>query len=148
MFVWRVPQQVRRSRFLLHLYETGRALQPKGGERVFLSSRLSIDPCGPASNRGGSPAGKISVVRYRTLSIIPVITDEDGFPAEEQLFPSTTKILQKLVPLWAYSIHEWTQILGRGPDGRPYFLDNRELQWANPTLSTPPQWPSSRPSLI
>ena len=28
-------------------------------------------------------------------------------------------------------------ILGRGPDGRPYFIDGRELQWVNPNLRTP-----------
>ena len=43
-----------------------------------------------------------------------------------------------LVPLWEHSIHAWAQILGRSPDGRPYFFDDRELQWANPTLCTPP----------
>jgi hypothetical protein len=69
---------------------------------------------------------------------IPIITDEDGCPAEEQPFPPKTKILQKLVPLSEHSIHTWAQILGRGRDGRPYFLDDRELQWTNPTLCTPP----------
>jgi hypothetical protein len=68
---------------------------------------------------------------------IHTITDENGCPAEEQPFPPTTIILQKLVPLWEHSIHEWAQILGRGLYGRPYFLDDRELQWANPTLRTP-----------
>ena len=60
-----------------------------------------------------------------------------GCPAEEQHFPPPTKFLQRLVPLWEHSIHDWEQILGRGPDCLPYFLDGRELQWANPTMRTP-----------
>ena len=44
VFVTRVPQLVRRSRFLLRIYKVGPALQPKGGEHVYLSSRRSIDP--------------------------------------------------------------------------------------------------------
>jgi hypothetical protein len=40
----RVPHHVRRSHFLLRLYEVGPALQPKGGEHVYLSSRRNIDP--------------------------------------------------------------------------------------------------------
>ncbi len=58
---------------------------------------------------------------------IPIITDEDGCPEEEQPFPPPTKILQRLVPLWEHSIIDWARILGRDPDGRPYFLDDREL---------------------
>ena len=68
---------------------------------------------------------------------IPITMDEDGCPTKEQPYPQPIKILQKLVPLWEHSIHDWAKILGRGPDGRPYFLDDRELQWANPTLRTP-----------
>ncbi len=49
----------------------------------------------------------------------------------------TTFILHKLAPLWGHGIHGWAQILGRGPDGRPYFIDDREIQWANPTMSFP-----------
>jgi hypothetical protein len=70
-------------------------------------------------------------------SRIPIITDEDGCPEEEQHFPPSTNILPKLVPLWEHSIYEWAQILGRGPDGRPYFLDDKEMQWAIPNLHTP-----------
>jgi len=29
------------------------------------------------------------------------------------------------------------QILGRAPDGRPYFLDERDFQWANPNMRLP-----------
>jgi hypothetical protein len=67
----------------------------------------------------------------------PIIMDEDGCPAEEQPFPSTTKVLQKLIAFWEHFIHEWAQIIGRGPDGCPYFLDDKVLQWANPNLGTP-----------
>jgi hypothetical protein len=70
-------------------------------------------------------------------SRIPITTDEDGCPREDQPFPQATTILYKLAPLWEHSIHEWAQILGRGPDGRPYFLDDRELRWANPTMRSP-----------
>ncbi len=63
--------------------------------------------------------------------------DEDGCPTKDQPFPQSTKILHKLVPLWEHSIHKWGQLLGRGPDGRPYFFDDKELQRANPTLQSP-----------
>jgi hypothetical protein len=46
-------------------------------------------------------------------------------------------MFQRLVPLWEHSVHDWAKILGRGPDDRPYFLDDRELQWANPNMRTP-----------
>jgi len=62
--------------------------------------------------------------------------DADGCPAEDQPFPPTIRILQRLVLLWEHLIREWAQILGRAPDGRPYFLDDKELQWANPTMRT------------
>ena len=42
--VTRVPHQVRRSRFLLRLWEVGHALQPMGEEHVYLSSRRIIGP--------------------------------------------------------------------------------------------------------
>jgi len=59
----RVPHQMRRSRFLIHLCKDGHALQPKGGEHVYLSSRCGIGPWGPASNRGMAPAVIFRVVR-------------------------------------------------------------------------------------
>jgi hypothetical protein len=37
---------------------------------------------------------------------IPITTDVDGCPAEEQPFPPTPKILQRVVPLWEHSFHE------------------------------------------
>ncbi len=67
---------------------------------------------------------------------ITITMNEDGCPAVEQPFPPPTKILHKSSPLWEQGIHEWGQILGRGPNGRSYFLDDRELPWANPTLQT------------
>jgi hypothetical protein len=70
-------------------------------------------------------------------SRILVTTDEDECPAEEQPFPPTIKIIQRLIPLWEHSFHDWAQILCRGLYGRPYFLDDRELRWANPTMRNP-----------
>ena len=40
----RIWYQVRHSHFLLRLCKVGPALQPKGGEHVYLSSRRSIVP--------------------------------------------------------------------------------------------------------
>ncbi len=39
--------------------------------------------------------------------------------------------------MWEYGIHNWFQVLCRGPDGHPYFLEERELKWANPSLQFP-----------
>ena len=71
------------------------------------------------------------------IAKIPILTDEDDCPDEEQPFPPPTKIFQRLIPLWKHSVHTWAQILGHGPDGRPYFLDDRGLQWVNPATQTP-----------
>ncbi len=60
----RVPQQVLRSHFLLRLYTVGPLLQPMGGEHIYLSSRRSINPWGPASNPGAAPAVFFRVVPY------------------------------------------------------------------------------------
>jgi hypothetical protein len=70
-------------------------------------------------------------------SLISIHLDEDGCPLQTQAFPAATFILQKLTPLWEHVIHEWTQILGRAPNGRPFFLGDRELQWASPSMSFP-----------
>jgi hypothetical protein len=70
-------------------------------------------------------------------SLILTQLDEDGCPLKKQAFPDATSTLKKLTALWDNGIHEWAQILGRDPHGRPYFLDERELQWANPTLRFP-----------
>ena len=71
-------------------------------------------------------------------SRIPIHLDEDGCPMEVQPFPQATHLLQKLTPLWEHGIHNWSQIGCRGPDGRLYILEERELQWANPSLQSPP----------
>jgi hypothetical protein len=70
-------------------------------------------------------------------SQIPLHLDEDGWPLEVQPSPQATRILRKLAPLWKHEIHNWTQILCRGPNGRPYFMEERELQWANPSIKFP-----------
>ena len=72
-----------------------------------------------------------------TSKMIPIPMDEYGCPTEEQPFSPPTNTLHRLALLWEHKIHEWGQILGRGRDGRPYFLDDRELHWANPTMKTP-----------
>jgi hypothetical protein len=68
---------------------------------------------------------------------IPIQTDEDGCPLNIHQFPQPTRLLQNLVPLWETEFRNWAQILGRAPDGRPYFLQERELIWANPSVSFP-----------
>ncbi len=60
-------------------------------------------------------------------SLIPIQLDEDDCPLKLQPFPNTTSILKKLTALWDNDILEWSQILGRDPNGRSYFLDDREL---------------------
>ena len=62
-------------------------------------------------------------------SRIPVHLDEDGCPQEVQPLPHATYLLRKLAPIWEHGIHNRSQILCRGPDGRPYFTEDRELQW-------------------
>ncbi len=68
---------------------------------------------------------------------IPINLDEDGCSCEIQPFPHATCLLGKLAPLWEYGIHNWSQILCRVPDGHPYFVEERELQWANPFMQFP-----------
>ena len=46
-------------------------------------------------------------------------------------------MLPKFAPLWEHWIRKWAQMLCRGPDGRLYFLEKRELQWANHFLQVP-----------
>ncbi len=60
-------------------------------------------------------------------SRIPVQTDEEGCPLGTQEFLQTTLPLQKLAPLWDHGFLNWAQIRGRVPDGRLYFLEEREL---------------------
>ncbi len=59
---------------------------------------------------------------------IPIDLDDEGCPCENQSFPQATHLLGKLGPLWEYEIHNWSQVLCRGPNGNPYFLDDRDLQ--------------------
>jgi len=54
-----------------------------------------------------------------------------------QTFLEATFILKTLTPLWDHGVMEWSQLLGRAPNGRTYFLDERELQWANPSMISP-----------
>jgi hypothetical protein len=70
-------------------------------------------------------------------SHMPIQLDEDGCPIKTQAFPTATSILKRLTPLWDHGILDWKQILAREPDGRPYFLDDRELKWANPSMDFP-----------
>ncbi len=58
-------------------------------------------------------------------------------PLRNSTLPTGTHLLGKLSPLWEHGIHNWSQVLCRGPDGHPYFLDERELQWANPHMQFP-----------
>ncbi len=78
-------------------------------------------------------------------SRIPVHLDADGCTLEVQLFPRATLLLIKLAPLWEHGIHNWSQIICRGQDGRPYFMEGRELQWANPSRKFPPRGCSPEP---
>jgi hypothetical protein len=66
---------------------------------------------------------------YTSISArILVHLAEEGCPQEVQPFPQATLLLRKLAPLWEHGIHSWSQILCRGPNGRPYFMEERELQ--------------------
>jgi len=67
-------------------------------------------------------------------SRIPVHLDENGCPLEVQPIPQAMILLRKLAPLYEHGIHSWSQIICRGPDDRPYFMEERELQWANPSI--------------
>ena len=45
--------------------------------------------------------------------------------------------LVKVGPLWENGFHNWTQIFGQALDGRPNFLEDREIIWANPSVRFP-----------
>jgi hypothetical protein len=51
---------------------------------------------------------------------IPIELDEDGCPCENKSFPQATHLLGRLAPLRECGIHNWSQVLCRGPDGHPY----------------------------
>jgi hypothetical protein len=63
--------------------------------------------------------------------------NEDGCPLDTRQFPQPTLLLEKLVPLWENTFNNWSQILGRAPNGRLYFREERELIWANPSIRLP-----------
>ncbi len=63
--------------------------------------------------------------------------DEDGCPLDTRQLPQPTLILEKLVSLWEHGFHKCAQISGRARDGRPYFLEDRELIWDNPSMRFP-----------
>jgi hypothetical protein len=90
-------------------------LHPTGGPDIWYGNRISTS----------------------ISSLIPILLDEDGCPLKSQPFPEATSILKKLTALWDNGILEWSQILGRDPTGRFYFLDDRELIWANPSMRSP-----------
>ena len=90
-------------------------LHPTGGPEIWSDNRIS----------------------FSVASRIPIQTDSEACPSDTQPFATPLSILQKLSPLWEHGVHNWTQILGRAPNGRPYFLDEREFQWANLTMRLP-----------
>jgi hypothetical protein len=85
---------------------------------------------GPEISSGNQISSSIS-------SRIHVHLDKDGCPLEVRPFPQATLLFRKLAPLREHVIHNWSQIICRGPDGRPYFMEERELQWANPSIKFP-----------
>ncbi len=56
-----------------------------------------------------------------------------GHPAVHPIHAPLAKVGSR----WENEFHNWAQILGRAPDGRLYFLEERELIWANPSVSFP-----------
>jgi hypothetical protein len=74
---------------------------------------------------------------YKYLYTDPIQTNEDGCPLDTQKFHRPTLLLQKCVPLWEDGFHNRTQMLGLSLDGRLYFLKERELIWANPSVRLP-----------
>jgi len=86
---------------------------------------------------GGSEIWSGNQISLSVSSRIPIHLDEDGCSLEVQPFPQATHLLLKLAPLWELGIYNLSQILCHGPNGRPYFLEERELQWAKPSLHFP-----------
>jgi hypothetical protein len=76
---------------------------------------------------GGPEIWSGNLISTSISTRIPVHLDEDGCPLEAQPFPQPTRLLRQLAPLWEHGFHNWSQIICRGPDGRPYFIDEREL---------------------
>jgi len=90
-------------------------LHPMGGPEIWSGNRISST----------------------IAALIPIQLDEDGCPLKTHLFFEPTFIFKKLTPLRDYGVHDRTQILGRAPNGRPHFLDDKEFQWANPSMRFP-----------
>ena len=109
-------------------------------EMAFHSDRESIPICSSIVARnmatllmadlhpvGGPEIWSGNQISTSITSRIPIHLDEDGCPLEVQPFPHMTLLLRKLAPLWEHGFHNWSQVMCRGPDGRPYCLDEREL---------------------
>jgi len=74
----------------------------------------------------------------RSLSLrIPIQTDKDGRPLDTQQPSQHTLLLKNVAPPWENGFQNWAQILGRSPDGRPFFREDRELIFANPSVRFP-----------
>jgi hypothetical protein len=80
---------------------------------------------------GDTPIWAGDQISTSITSRIPITTDEDGCPAEEQPFSPTTENLQHLAPLWEHSFHDWAQFLGRGLDGAP--ISEMTRSYSGPT---------------
>jgi hypothetical protein len=83
---------------------------------------------------GGPEIWSGNQISISISSLIPIQMDEDGCPLKTQTFPNAMFILKKSTPLCDHRFHEWSQILGRAPNGHPCFLNDKELQWENPAV--------------
>ncbi len=72
-------------------------LHPTGGPEIWSGNKISVS----------------------ISSLIPIQLDEEGFPVKTQPFLEATFIQTKLTPLWDHGVTEWSQVLGRDPNGRP-----------------------------
>ena len=91
---------------------------------------------------GGPEIWSGSQISISFSSQITIQLEEDGSLTELQSFLQASLILLKQAPLWKHEVHTWAKISGCALDGRPYFLDDRKLLWANPTMKFPrPQSP-------
>ena len=60
-------------------------------------------------------------------------------PSRYNTSPRRRSSFENSLPLWEHGFHNWSQIMYRGPNGRPYFMEERELQWTNPSIKFPLQ---------
>ena len=86
---------------------------------------------------GGSEIRSGNRIATSISSLIPIQLDEDGCPLQTQAFPASTLFLKKINPTMGPWHPRLDQILGRAPSGRPFFLDDIGLQWANPSMGFP-----------